>query len=56
MKGQARDYNLMSDEIYRKKNHMADNGVLTKILFFNIALQARTPAAIASVNALNCYN
>jgi hypothetical protein len=35
---------------------MADNGTLTKTLFFNIARQTRTPAAIATVNALNCYN
>jgi hypothetical protein len=35
---------------------MGDNGTLTKTLFFDIARQARTPAAIASVNALNCYD
>jgi hypothetical protein len=35
---------------------MADDGTLTKTLFFNIARQARTPAAIASVDASNCYN
>jgi hypothetical protein len=35
---------------------MANNGTLTKTLFFEIAHQARTPAAIASVNASNCYN
>ena len=35
---------------------MADDGTLTKILFFDVACQARTPAAIATVNASNCYN
>jgi hypothetical protein len=55
MMGQARDHNLMSEEVYSKK-WMADNRTLTKTLFFNIACQARTPAAIASVNALNCYD
>jgi hypothetical protein len=35
---------------------MADNGTLTKTLFFDIACQARTPAAIALVDASNCYD
>jgi hypothetical protein len=56
MMGQARDHNLMSDEIYSEKNWMADNGTLTKTLFFNIARQARTPASIASVDASICYD
>jgi hypothetical protein len=46
----------MSDEIYSKKKWMADNGVITKTLFFDIVRQARTPAAIASVDASNCYD
>jgi hypothetical protein len=53
---QAWDHNLMSDEIYSKKSWMADNRTLTKTLFFDITRQARTPAAIASVDASNCYN
>ncbi len=55
MMGQAQDHNLMSDEI-SSKNRMADDGMLTKTFFFDIARQARTPAAIASVNSLNCYD
>ncbi len=35
---------------------MADDGTLCKTLFYNITQQARVPAAIALVNALNCYN
>jgi hypothetical protein len=35
MMGQARSYNLMPDEIYSKKNRMADDGTLTKTLFFD---------------------
>jgi hypothetical protein len=35
---------------------MADNGTLCKTLFYNITRQARVPAAIASVNASNCYD
>ncbi len=34
---------------------MADNGGLAKTLFYDIARQMRAPAAIASVDAANCY-
>jgi hypothetical protein len=54
MMEQAREYNLMPDEIYSKKNWMADNGTLTKTLFFDTAQQARALVAIASVDAFNC--
>jgi hypothetical protein len=47
---------LMPEEIYSKKNQMADNGTLTKTLFYDVSKQARVPAAIASVNASNCYD
>ncbi len=30
--------------------------MLTKTLFFDIPCQARTPAAIASIDASNCYD
>jgi hypothetical protein len=56
MMGKGWDHNLMLDEIYSKKKWMADYGTLTKTLFFDIACQARTPAAIASVDASNCYS
>ncbi len=49
-------YHLMPKEIFSKKNHMANNGKLCKTLFYNITQQAWVPAAIASVNASNCYN
>ena len=35
---------------------MADDGTLSKTLFCDLARQARAPAAIASVDALNCYD
>ena len=35
---------------------MANNGMLCKMLFYNITMQARVLAAIASVDASNCYN
>jgi hypothetical protein len=35
---------------------MANNGTLTKTLFYNVTRQARVPASIASVDASNCYD
>ncbi len=52
----VRDHWLMPKEIYSKKNQMADNGMLTKTLFYDVTRQARVPAAIALVNASNCYD
>ncbi len=52
----ARNHNLMPEEIFSKKNRMADNGTLCKTLFFDIARQESVPVAIASVDASNCYD
>ncbi len=49
-------HRLMPEEIFSKNNRMANNGMLCKTLFYDITRQARVPAAIASVNASNCYN
>ncbi len=46
----------MPEEIFSERNRMANNRTLCKTLFCNLARQARAPAAIASVDALNCYN
>ncbi len=35
---------------------MADNGTLTKTLFYDVTCQARVPVAIASIGASNCYD
>ncbi len=56
MLNNARAHNFMPEEIFSKKNHMADNGTLCKTLFYNIARQAHLPAAIALVDASNCYD
>ncbi len=56
MMGQACKYRMIPDEIYSEKNQMADNGTLTKTLFFNTTCQALASAAIASVDASNCYD
>jgi hypothetical protein len=52
----ARKYKLVPEEIFSKKNRMADDGGLEKTLFYNIARQTQLPAAIASVDASNCYS
>ncbi len=52
----ARKYKLVPEEIFSEKNHMADDGGLAKTLFYNIARQTRSLAAIASVDPSNCYD
>ncbi len=52
----ARKYNQMPEEIFGKKNRMADDGTLCKTLFYDIVRQTRIGAAIASVDASNCYD
>jgi len=52
----ARRHNLMPEEIFSERNRMADDGTLSKTLFCDLARQARAPAAIASVDASNCYD
>jgi hypothetical protein len=49
-------HQLMPEEKFSKRNRMAYNGTLCKMLFYNITRQARVPAAIASVDASNCYD
>jgi hypothetical protein len=56
MMERARESNLMPEEIFSKCNRMADDGTLSKTLFCDLARQARAPAAIASVDASNCYD
>jgi hypothetical protein len=56
MMAKAWRHNLMPEEIFSEQNRMADDGTLGKTLFCNLAQQARAPAAIASINALNCYD
>ena len=46
----TRKYRLRPDLIFRQRNRMADNGALTKVLFYDIAQQLMIVTAIASVN------
>jgi hypothetical protein len=52
----VRKYNQMPEEIFSKKNRMANDGTLCKTLFYDITRQARVPSAITSVDASNCYD
>jgi hypothetical protein len=52
----ARGHHHIPEEIFSKKNRMADDGTLCKMLFYDITRQARVPAAITSVDASNCYD
>jgi hypothetical protein len=56
MMDNARRYKLIPEEIFSEQNRTADDGGLAKTLFYDIARQMRTPAAIASVDASNCYD
>jgi hypothetical protein len=54
---EARKYKLVLEEIFSKQNCTANNdGGLAKTLFYDIACQPRIPAAIALVDASNCYD
>jgi hypothetical protein len=54
MMGSAHEHHLMPEEIFSKKNRMADDGTLCKTLFYSC--QSRVPSAIALVDASNCYD
>ena len=52
---EARKCKLVPKEIFREQN-MADDGGLAKTLFYDNVHQLRVPAAIALVNASDCYD
>jgi hypothetical protein len=52
----VRKYKLMPEEVFSKRNHLAEDGTLSKKLFFDIVQQSRQPAGLAAVDADNCYN
>jgi hypothetical protein len=53
---EAQQYKLVPEEIFSEQNRMANDGGLAKTLFYDIVCQLRVPAAIALVNASNCYD
>jgi hypothetical protein len=54
MMANVRKYRLMPDEIYSEHNQLADDGTLSKVLFYDIVRQLRRPAGLAAVDADNC--
>jgi hypothetical protein len=56
MLNNARKCGFAYDEIFSEKGRMAEDGALAKTLFCDISRQLRIPAAIASVDAANCYD
>jgi hypothetical protein len=51
----ARKYKLMPEEVFSKRNCLADDGTLIKVLFYDILCQTRLSAGINTVDADNCY-
>jgi hypothetical protein len=49
-------YNLMMEEIFSELGCTAEDGALSKILFYDIVRSCRLAAAISSVDAANCYD
>jgi hypothetical protein len=47
---------LMPEEVYSTRNHLADDGTLSKVLLYNIVQQLRRPAGLTLVDANNYYN
>jgi hypothetical protein len=56
MLNNARKYGFAYDEIFSEKGRLSEDGALAKTLFCDISRQLRIPAAIASVDASNCYD
>jgi hypothetical protein len=52
----ARKYKLMPGEVFSKRNCLADDGTLIKVLLYDIVRQTRLPVGISMVDANNCYN
>ena len=52
----VRRYKLMPEEVFSKRNRLADDRTLSKILFYDNVRQLRRPAGLASVDADNCYD
>jgi hypothetical protein len=56
MLANVRKYKLMPEEVYSERNRLADDGTLSKVLFYDIVRQLWRPAGLASADAENCYD
>ncbi len=52
----VRRHSLMLEEVFSEQNQQAEDGMLSKILFYDMVRQLRRPAGLALVDADNCYN
>ena len=52
----ARRYNFMPEEIYSKQGETSDDGLLAKVLLYDVVWQSRCSAALSLINATNCYD
>ena len=46
----------MPEEVFSERNRLADDGTLSKVIFYDIVRACRRPAGLASVDADNCYD
>ena len=54
MISRVRESGMMADEVLSDKNRMAEEGSLTKVLFYNVIWQTQKSGAICSVDTDNC--
>ena len=52
----ARKYKLMPEEVFNERNRMTNDGMVSRVLFFDLVRQTRLPAGMSSVDTANCYN
>jgi hypothetical protein len=52
----TRQHGWMQEEVFSEKNREPVDGTMAKILFYDVTRQARIPAALASVDATQCYD
>jgi len=52
----VRRHNMMPEDVFSEKGRECTDGTLAKTLFYDVTRQARVPAALASVDASNCYD
>ncbi len=46
----------MLEKVFSEQNRMVDDGMLTKVLTYDIICQTKRLARIASLDADNCYD
>ncbi len=52
----VRRHSLMPEKAFSEQNQQAEDGTLSKILFYDTVRQLRRPAGLALVDADNCYD